>query len=95
MPESVQKPSLENLKLFKPLPTPLNPFGFKGLFAVRELLTMTPDIEAELRRPIRDINTRSIESVAIAGGMTTLLHEGVLKVIAGETSLEEVLRTLF
>ena len=94
LPEHVQKPNLDNLQLYRPVPTEDNPFGYTGQFAVRELLIMTNDVETELKKPIRLVTSRSIEAVAVKGGMTTLLQEGVLRVIAGETSVEEVMRIL-
>ncbi len=94
LPEHVPKPNLDNLQLYKPVPTEDNPFGYTGQFAVRELLVMTNEVETELKKPIRLVTSRSIEAVAVSGGMTTLLQEGVLRVIAGETSVEEVMRIL-
>ncbi|MDQ5958237.1 MAG: ral secretion pathway protein [Patescibacteria group bacterium] len=94
LPEHVPKPNLDNLQLYRPVPTEDNPFGYTGQFAVRELLVMTNEVETELKKPIRLVTSRSIEAVAVSGGMTTLLQEGVLRVIAGETSVEEVMRIL-
>ena len=94
MPDRIERPDLSNLQLFKAVPSTENPFGYTGQFAVRELLLMTPNIEQELKKPLREITERSIQAVAIRDGMTTMLHEGVLKVIAGETTLEEVARVM-
>jgi type IV pilus assembly protein PilB len=33
-----------------------------------------------------------LKRAAISGGMTTLRHDGLLKVVAGETTLDEVIR---
>jgi type II secretory ATPase GspE/PulE/Tfp pilus assembly ATPase PilB-like protein len=43
---------------------------------------------------MRDITERSIQSVAVEDGMTTMLQEGVLRALAGETTIEEVSRVL-
>jgi len=55
---------------------------------------MTPTVEAELKKPIREITERSIQQVAIQDGMTTMLQEGVLRALAGETTIEEISRVL-
>lgn len=94
LPSRIEHPNLNNIQLYRAVPTAGNPFGYNGQIAVRELLLMTPSVELELKKPIRDITTRSIQRVAIQDGMTTMLHEGVLKALAGETTLEEVFRVL-
>jgi general secretion pathway protein E len=35
---------------------------------------------------------RAIHQAAMAGGMTDMFRDGVIKVLAGETTLDEVLR---
>jgi len=40
------------------------------------------------------LSTQNIEAAAIASGMRTMLQDGILKVIAGETTLEEIYRVL-
>jgi type II secretory ATPase GspE/PulE/Tfp pilus assembly ATPase PilB-like protein len=94
LPTRIERPSLENIQLYKAVPSPMNPFGYTGQFAVRELLLMTPRVEEELKKPIRDITERSIQHVAVEDGMTTMLQEGVLRALAGETTIEEVSRVL-
>lgn len=94
MPAHVPRPSLENILLYKPTPTEQNPFGFSGQFALRELLLMTDGLESELRRDRHEITTAGLERAAVADGMLTMMQIGVLHVIAGDTSLEEVLRVV-
>jgi type II secretory ATPase GspE/PulE/Tfp pilus assembly ATPase PilB-like protein len=51
------------------------------------------DIDDEVRRLItRAASEAEIESCAKANGMTTLIEDGVRAVLAGDTSLDEVLR---
>lgn len=94
MPSHIAKPDLTNLQLFKPGTSAENPFGYAGQFAVRELLLMTPGLQQELKKPYHEITAASLEKVAIQDGMITMLQDGVLQAISGETSLEEVLRVL-
>lgn len=94
LPSHIEKPILEGLMLYRPGKTDENPFGYTGQFAVRELLLMTDNLQTELRKPAHEITTTNLEKIAVADGMLTMLQDGVLRVIAGETSLEEVMRVL-
>jgi type II secretory ATPase GspE/PulE/Tfp pilus assembly ATPase PilB-like protein len=81
MPPDMQRPDLSNVQLYKPGKSADHPFGFSGQLAIREFLLMTPQIESMLRKPARDITTAGIEETAIAGGMKTLLHNGIMHVL--------------
>ncbi len=93
-PENVQKPDLSNVTLYKAGTSPENPFGFKGQIALREQLVMTDPLRELLTRPTAEITTQQLESAAIEGGMLTMLHNAVLRLLKGETTLEEVFRVL-
>ena len=45
-------------------------------------------------RTVSRSTSQSIEAAAIKSGMTTMLQDGMLKVIAGETTLEELYRVV-
>jgi general secretion pathway protein E len=63
--------------------------GYSGRRAVFEVL----DVDDELRHLItRGASESEIESCARANGMTTLIEDGARVALAGETSLDEVLR---
>jgi general secretion pathway protein E len=63
--------------------------GYSGRRAVFEVL----DVDDDLRHLItRAASEDEIESCAKANGMTTLIEDGVRAALAGETSLDEVLR---
>lgn len=94
MPSHIEKPSLDNLTLYRPVPSPESPFGYTGQFAVRELLLMTPSVEEELKKARKEITAHKIQELAVADGMTTMLHEGVLRALAGDTTLDEVSRVI-
>jgi type II secretory ATPase GspE/PulE/Tfp pilus assembly ATPase PilB-like protein len=94
LPSRIERPNLQSIQLYKAVPSATNPFGYSGQFAVRELLLMTPGVEEELKKPMRDITERSIQKVAVQDGMTTMLQEGVLRALAGDTTIEEVSRVL-
>ncbi len=65
-----------------------NHTGYKGRLAVFELMEMTPGI-AQLTMERAD--TSLLRKQAIADGMTLLLDDGVRKIRAGLTTIEEVL----
>jgi type II secretory ATPase GspE/PulE/Tfp pilus assembly ATPase PilB-like protein len=44
--------------------------------------------------PPNQITTEMLEAKAIEDGMLTMLQDGILKVIAGKTTLEEVYRVV-
>jgi len=93
-PEHVPKPNLDGIKLYKAGSSPENPFGYSGQLAVRELMLMTPAILNELKKASRDISAQELEKIAISDGMLTMIQNGVIQVIQGNTSLEEIMRIL-
>ncbi|HYF96795.1 MAG TPA: ATPase, T2SS/T4P/T4SS family, partial [Patescibacteria group bacterium] len=93
-PPNVERPDISNLKLYKARPTEENPFGYKGQMAIREQLLMTPGVQKLLRLPPNEITTEMLERKAIDDGMLTMLQDGVLKIINGETTIDEVYRVV-
>ena len=93
LPEGTEKPNLEGLKLYKPGKSEENPFGFKGQIALREQFLMKGKVE-EVMTTGHNLTAQQIEAAAIASGMRTMLQDGVLRVIAGETTLDEILRVV-
>ena len=62
--------------------------GYKGRTGVHELLVSDDDMRRAIQRsaPVDEIR-----ATAIAGGMTTLLQDGIEKVLDGATDLKQVL----
>jgi type II secretory ATPase GspE/PulE/Tfp pilus assembly ATPase PilB-like protein len=92
-PAGTEYPPLDGLKLYKPGSSAENPFGFKGQIALREQFTMTGKV-GELMTNGHNLTTQQIESAAVASGMRTMLQDGVLHVLNGETTLEELFRVV-
>jgi general secretion pathway protein E len=65
--------------------------GYRGRFAIAEFLMLSEEIE-HLIFARADYN--SIERAAVASGMVTLFQSGLDAVLAGETTLEEVARSV-
>lgn len=94
LPPGIEHPNLENLQLYKPGASADNPYGYRGQLAIREQFLMTGDIRTLLERTDKVISTQEIEAAAIKSGMRTMLQDGILKVIAGETTLDEIYRVI-
>jgi general secretion pathway protein E len=63
--------------------------GYLGRTTISELLVMTDAV----RQRVLDSGTeRAIETAAVDGGMVGMFQDGLAKALAGETTIEEVLR---
>ena len=93
-PPDMPRPNLENLQLYKPGSSPENPYGFKGQLAIREQFTMSDRLRQILEHGNTAVSAQEIEAAASASGMRTMLQDAVVKVVAGETTLEEVFRVV-
>jgi len=77
------------LHLYRPRPSSLAPTGYLGRTTIVEFLVM----DDELRRAVmRRDGMGEIERIARQRGMRTMHEDGLLKALAGETTIEEVLR---
>ena len=94
LPSGTNRPSLENITLYKPGVSDDNPYGYRGQIPLREQFTMTGHVKEALERGASRVTTQQLESAAASSGMRTMLQDGVLKVIAGETTLEEIYRVV-
>lgn len=66
--------------------------GYKGRLGLYETITMVPEIQKLIQR--EDVTDFDIEQIAIKNGTITMLQDGLLKALNGETSLEEVFRVI-
>ncbi|MDQ2703096.1 MAG: type II secretion system ATPase GspE [Pseudomonadota bacterium] len=75
--------------LYRPRPSALSPTGYLGRTTILEFLVM----DDELRRAVmRHAGMGELESLARSAGMRTMYEDGIAKALAGETTIEEVLR---
>ena len=93
LPENTERPDLSNLQLYKPGSSEENPYGYSGQLAIREQFTMESEVR-HLLETGHGLTTQQIEAAAIKSGMRTMMQDAILKVIAGETTLEEVYRVV-
>lgn len=94
LPEGIERPNLDGLKLYKPGSSPENPYGFSGQIAIREQFVMSDELRQILERPAHILSSQDIEAAAVRGGMRTMLQDAILKVVAGETTLDEIFRVV-
>ena len=80
----------KNLKIYKPQGCKkCNGEGYSGRIAVFEVLEMTPQLSEIIQKEPSEVK---IEQEAKRQGMITMKQDGLLKVLEGVTSIEEVLR---
>jgi type IV pilus assembly protein PilB len=65
--------------------------GYKGRLALHEVMPMSEEIE---RLTVEHASASTINDVARTQGMVTLRHDGMLKVLQGVTSIDEILRVV-
>jgi type IV pilus assembly protein PilB len=67
-----------------------NKTGYRGRMGIFELMTLSPQIR---EMTFKGESTHMVRKVARKQGMRTLLEDGIIKVIRGMTTFEEVLTT--
>jgi type IV pilus assembly protein PilB len=78
--------------LYRPVGCPAcSKTGYKGRLALHEVMQVTEEVE---RLAVERASGAAIGAVARSQGMTTLRQDGLAKVVAGSTSLEEILRVV-
>ena len=94
LPDTVEKPDLDNFKLWKPVSSEATPFGYKGRIVIMEQLVVDEEIQKFLRGDKDEFHTEIVEQSAKENGMVTLLQAGVLAALRGEPTLEEINRVI-
>lgn len=80
---------LANLKFYKATGCEkCHGLGYKGRVGVFEIFTMSPTIEKMILGG--NVSEYDIEKAAIDGGMISMMQDGLLKALAGVTSIKEV-----
>jgi type IV pilus assembly protein PilB len=68
-----------------------NMSGYSGRLGIYEVLEMDNDVRAAV---LRKADAREIRRIAVKNGMTTMIEDGLKKVMAGATTIEEILRVI-
>lgn len=66
--------------------------GYKGRVGLYETITVTPEIQKLIQD--ESVTDYEIEQAAIKNGTVTMVADGILKALNGETSLDEVFRVI-
>lgn len=94
LPNDIEMPNLDAIKLWKPGKSEKNPFGYKGRTSIIEDFIVTPEIREMLRDITRIPTSDAIEAQAKAQGMITMYQAGLLKALKGLTTIEEINRVI-
>lgn len=84
-----QEEDFDGLQIFRPVGCQRCSNGFKGRFALLETMPMSESLQ---RLVVNGNSALEIKEAALQEGMITLRRCGLLNVIRGKTSLEEVIR---
>lgn len=68
-----------------------NNIGYKGRTTISEVFVVDRDIEEMI---LQNASSSQLQDKAVANGMITMEQDGILKVLEGETTLEEVKRMI-
>jgi type IV pilus assembly protein PilB len=63
--------------------------GYRGRIGVHEILENTPELQELI---VKQATSQDIETQAVKQGMVTMWQDGFIKAIAGQTTIEEILR---
>jgi type II secretory ATPase GspE/PulE/Tfp pilus assembly ATPase PilB-like protein len=88
LPRRVDREPYKSTVLYRPVGCPVcSNIGYKGRIGVYEFLEAGPDFEAML---LKESSTTALREMARKQNMVTMQEDGVLKVISGTTTFEEV-----
>ena len=79
----------ETYTVYRPIANAENPTGYLGRTTILELLTMSDHLR---RMVMQHATSGDLQKQAVSEGMRTMYQDGLLKCLAGITSVEEVLR---
>jgi type IV pilus assembly protein PilB len=69
-----------------------NKIGYKGRIGIYETIEMIPEMQKKIQEV--GVTAFDIEQEAIKHGTVTMIQDGILKALEGETSIEEVFRVV-
>ncbi len=85
----------DKIKLFKAVGCDkCHNIGYKGRIIASEQFQITTSIKEEIAKRDNTVSADKLQELAVADGMMTMLQDGMLKAINGDTSIEEVFRVV-
>lgn len=94
LPEGIEKPNIDTIRLWKPGYSDEVPLGYSGRIMLMEQMLISEKIGEFIRGDATDVSVQAIEKAATAEGMLTMIQDGILKCLRGETTLEEINRVI-
>jgi len=79
----------DHYEMYKPVPSDELPTGYHGRQAIVELVRMSDGLR---RLVMQHATSGELQELAVTEGMRTMYQDGLLKCLAGVTTVEEVLR---
>jgi len=88
LPERVDRKVFSEIKMYEPVGCDVcDETGYKGRVGIYELLKISKEIETLMNKEAGEIE---IQEFAIKQGMATMQQDGILKVVSGLTTFDEV-----
>jgi len=88
LPAKVDRKPYENYKLYQPVGCEeCNHIGYRGRIGIFEFLEGGPDLETTILKEASEV---ALRAVADRQGMVTMQEDGILKVLQGITTVDEV-----
>jgi len=80
-----------DINFYRPKITKECPEGYRGRVGIYEVLSVTPSIKEMI---IKQATADQIQDQARSEGMITMIEDGFIKAVQGQTSIEEILRVI-
>jgi type II secretory ATPase GspE/PulE/Tfp pilus assembly ATPase PilB-like protein len=88
LPRRVDKEKFKKIEIFEAKGCEkCNGFGYRDRVAIFELFLVNPEIEELINKETNEVK---LQEFALKQGMATIQQDGILKVISGTTTFEEV-----
>lgn len=94
VPSHIDVPDINTVQLYHPGSSPEYPFGYVTRTMITEQLVISDELQKFIRGDLNEISVKEIEKVAQRNGMLSMMQDGLIKVLRGETTLEEINRVL-
>ncbi|HDH31255.1 MAG TPA: type II/IV secretion system protein [Candidatus Wolfebacteria bacterium] len=91
LPDKIDKNKYKEIKIFQSKGCDkCSDLGYKGRIGIFEFLLMDKELEKIIAQ---EVVGSEIKKIAVASGMITIQQDGILKVVSGLTTFEEIKRT--
>ncbi len=85
------KATVRDVDFYRPKASKSGALGYKGRLGIVEVLPISESIRELI---IKRASTKEISNQAVKEGMRTMIEDGFVKAVQGQTSIEEILRVI-